>query len=334
MMRKKKEMVAGIDVGAAELVVAGLRDGARLPLAHFDNDPSGHKQLIRWLTKGGRNAQVGLEATGVYSLDLAIALHRAPRVAVMVVNPRAVHNFAKASLQRGKTDAMDATVILEFTTRMPFVAWQPPPPESLELRTMARRINALTKMLSQERNRLHAAAYSAEGSLVVRRDIEVTIRHFERRIALLSGQAEALIPQHRHLREAFEHLVSVRGIATASATQILAELGVLPSDMTVRQWVAHAGLDPRPFNSGTSVHKPARVSKAGNKYLRAALYMPALVAIQHEPNVRAFYEKLVAGSKKPMQANVAVMRKLLHSIYGMLRTHQDFDGEKFFAMAA
>ncbi len=331
---RKKGMLAGIDVSATELVVAGVRDGTPLPLAHFANDSSGHKQLIRWLTKGGRTAQVGLEATGVYSLDLALALHRAPRVAVMVINPRVIHDFAKASLQRGKTDAIDAVVILEFTTRMPFVAWQPPPPESLELRTIARRIKALTKMLSQERNRLHAATQSAEASQLVRRDIEVTIRHFERRIAQLSGQAEALIHQHHHLREAFEHLVSVRGIATASATQILAELTVLPPDMTVRQWVAHAGLDPRPFKSGTSVNKPARVSKAGNKYLRGALYMPALVAIQHEPNVRAFYEKLVAGGKKPMQANVAVMRKLLHSIYGMLRTHEDFDGEKFFAMAA
>ena len=333
-MMKKKGMLAGIDVSATELVVAGVRDGTPLPLAHFANDSSGHKQLIRWLTKGGRTAQVGLEATGVYSFDLALALHRAPRVAVMVINPRVIHDFAKASLQRGKTDAIDAVVILEFTTRMPFVPWQPPPPESLELRLIARRIKALTKMLSQERNRLHAATQSAEGSQLVCRDIEVNIRHFERRIAQLSEQAVAVIRQHHYLREAFDHLLSVRGIATASATQILAELTVLPSDMTVRQWVAHAGLDPRPFKSGTSVNKPARVSKAGNKYLRAALYMPALVAIQHEPNVRAFYEKLIAGGKKPMQANVAVMRKLLHSIYGMLHTHADFDGEKFFAMAA
>jgi transposase len=333
-MMRKKGMVVGIDVGATELVVAGVRDGTPLSLAHFANDSSGHKQLIRWLTKGGRTAQVGLEATGVYSLDLALALHRAPRVAVMVINPRVIHDFAKASLQRGKTDAIDAVVILEFISRMPFVPWQPPPPETFELRTIARRIKTLTKMLSQERNRLHAATQSAEASLVVRRDIEVDIRHLERRIAQLSAQALAVVRQHQHLEQAFEYLVSVPGIATASATQILAELAVLPPDMTVRQWVAHAGLDPRPFESGTSVHKPSRVSKAGNKYLRAALYMPALVAIQHEPNVRAFYEKLLAGGKKPMQANVAVMRKLLHSIYGMLRTHADFDGEKFFAMAA
>ena len=104
--------------------------------------------------------------------------------------------------------------------------------------------------------------------------------------------------------------------------------------MTVRQWVAHAGLDPRHAESGSSLHKPARISKAGNKYLRAALYMPALVAIQHEPNVAAFYDKLVASGKTKMQAIIAVMRKLLHAIFGMLKHGADFDGRKFYAMNA
>ena len=105
-------------------------------------------------------------------------------------------------------------------------------------------------------------------------------------------------------------------------------------DLAAAQWVAHAGLDPRPYESGTSVHRPRRISKVGNRHLRAALYMPALVAIQHEPNIKAFYDKLVAAGKKPMQAVVAVMRKLLHAIWGMLKHHQDFDGNKFFNIAA
>ena len=96
--------------------------------------------------------------------------------------------------------------------------------------------------------------------------------------------------------------------------------------------MAHAGLDPRPYESGTSVHRPRRISKVGNRHLRAALYMPALVAIQHEPNVKAFYDKLVAAGKKPMQAVVAVMRKLLHAIWGMLKHDQNFDGNKFFRL--
>jgi transposase len=128
------------------------------------------------------------------------------------------------------------------------------------------------------------------------------------------------------------HLVSAKGIGDASAMRILAELLVLPGDLSAPQWVAHAGLDPRPYESGTSVHRPRRISKVGNRHLRAALYMPALVAIQHNPNVKAFYNKLVAAGKKPMQAVVAVMRKLLHAIWGMLKHNEDFDGNKFFTL--
>ena len=93
---------------------------------------------------------------------------------------------------------------------------------------------------------------------------------------------------------------------------------MLPKDMRAREWVAHAGLDPRRQESGTSLKGQVRVSKVGNRHLRRALYMPAIVAVQHEPRIKAFYEKLLARGKKPMQANVAVMRKLLHAIYGML----------------
>lgn len=128
-------------------------------------------------------------------------------------------------------------------------------------------------------------------------------------------------------------LISTKGIGEASAMRLLAELLVLPDDLAAPQWVAHAGLDPRPYESGTSVHRPRRITKVGNRYLRAALYMPAVVAIRHEPNVKAFYNKLVAAGKKPMQAVVAVMRKLLHAIWGMLKHDQDFDGNKFFRLA-
>ena len=143
----------------------------------------------------------------------------------------------------------------------------------------------------------------------------------------------ALIASVSELEAKLQHLISAKGIAEASALRILAEVLVLPEDLGPEQWVAQSGLDPRPRESGTSVHRPRFISKAGNKYLRAALYMPALVAIQHQPNVKAFYEKLIAAGKKPMQAIVAVMRKLLRCIWAMLKYGQDFEGEKFYRFA-
>lgn len=320
----KEPIFVGIDIAARELVVA-TRRGQWV----FDNTVEGHRRLIRKLTKGGRQARVVVESTGVYHLDLAVALHEAKGTEVMVANPRAVRDFGRASFQRSKTDGADAAVLLAFAERMPFEPWHPPPPEICELRALSRRISALTRTVAQERNRLHATRHA-----LVREDIETLIDELELHVEQLSDQALEIVRQHEALARRFEHLVSVKGIGPTSALRLLAELCVLPADMTAPQWVAHAGLDPRHHQSGTSVSKPARISKVGNVHVRSALYMPALVAIQHEPNVAAFYDALIKRGKKPKQAVVAVMRKLLHSIYGMLRHDKDFDGSKFYAIRA
>jgi transposase len=330
-MRKMTE--AGIDVSKDVLDVAARRDGQQLETARFGNDAGGHQQLVRWLTKGRASARVVLESTGTYSLDVALALHRTPAIVVMVANPRAIKQFTGALMQRSKTDLTAAVALRDYAIRMPVVAWQPPAAQVLELRAIARRIAALVVERTRERNRLHALAATEAASALVCHDIEVNVRHLQRRMARLSAQAIAFIATHADLQQAFDLLVSVPGIAAHTAVQLLPELLVLPNTMTVRQWVAHAGLDPRAHQSGTSVDKPARISKVGNAHIRRALYMPALVAVQHNRHVRTFFDKLVARGKTPLQAYVAVMRKLLHAIYGMLTTQTPFLAEKFHAAA-
>ena len=323
----------GVDVDSEELVCVMQVAEERMPLATFANTAAGHQKFIRWATKGGRPARVCLEATGVYSLEFALALHHAKNVAVMVVNPRAIKDFSRACMQRAKTDAVDAGGILEYLQRMPFTAWQPPAPEILELQAINRRIVQLTTERTREKNRRHAAEFAGASADAIAHDIEVNIHHLERRIERMHNSGLQLVRGVPALATKLAHLVSTKGIGEASAMRLLAELLVLPDDLAAPQWVAHAGLDPRPYESGTSVHRPRRITKVGNRHLRAALYMPALVAIQHEPNVKAFYNKLVSRGKKPMQAVVAVMRKLLHAIWGMLKHDQDFDGNKFFKIA-
>jgi transposase len=329
-----KQTEAGIDVSKDVLDVAVRRDGAREETARFANEATGHRKLVSWLTKRGHTARVVLEATGTYSLDVALALHHGRGIEVMVANPRAIKQFAGALMQRSKTDLTAAVALREYATRMPFVAWSPPAAPVLELRAIARRIAALVVERTRERNRLHALSAMADHLAIVANDIAVNIRHLERRIDLLTAQAVTLIAAHPELQRACDRLTSVPGIAAHSAVQLLPELLVLPDDMTVRQWVAHAGLDPRACQSGTSVNKPARISKTGNAHIRRALFMPALVAVKHEPRVTAFFDQLVARGKKPLQAYVAVMRKLLHAIYGMLANDTDFVAEKFYAGAA
>ena len=323
---------AGIEVSSKELIVALRREGKLKPWKSFPNTPGGHQAIVRYLARKGHLVRVCLESTGIYGLDLALALHAAPGIEVMVANPRAVRHFAQALMQRSKNDRLDALVILEFATRMPFQAWQPPSPAARHLCALARRLEALTELCAAEKNRLHAARATETSPSIIRRDLESSLRFHERAMQRLEEEALKVIAQEPELQHKFDLLLSIRGIKETSALQILAGLAVLSPDLDVRQWVAYSGLDPREYSSGSSVHKKTRISKAGNRHLRRALYMPALVAACREPHFRAYYEHLLARGKTKMQALVAVMRKLLHAIYGMFRHQMPFDGGKVYQL--
>jgi len=249
-----------------------------------------------------------------------------------VANPRAVRPFAIALMKRSKNDPIDTDVLVEFAQRMPFQRWVRPAPPALALHALARRLESLTEIHAAEKNRLHAAQLSPALPAAVVRDLERSLRGLERALARLTRQAVEVIGQDPDLNLRYPLLLSACGIGPTSAVQILAQLAVLAADLDVRQWVAQAGLDPRQYASGSSVHKKTRISKTGNRHLRRALYMPALVAIRHEPYLRAFYQHLLERGKAKMQALVAVMRKLLHAIFGMFKQDQTFDGSRLFSL--
>jgi transposase len=323
----------GIEVSAQTLLVAlGSEECSACP-REFPNTPEGHQAVLRWLDRSGRRVRVCMESTGLYGLDLALCLRQAG-VALMVANPRAARHFAQAMMQRSKTDRLDAEVLRQFAARMPFVAWRPPSSAALQLVAVARRLEALTEMLAAEKNRLHAASLSEALPAIIRRDVLRSIQTQQRAIERLTRAAQEFVLSDPELARRYGLLLSVPGIGATSALHILAELALLPADTDVRQWVAYAGLDPRQHASGSSVEKKPRISKAGNRHLRRALYMPALVAIVHEPHLRGFYEHLLARGKTKMQALVAVMRKLLHAIFGMFKHDQTFDGAKVYALVS
>jgi transposase len=317
----------GIEVSASTLLVAR---GAHA-LRPFPNTAAGHQGVLHFLEAAGGRVRVCLEATGRYGLDLALTLHGA-RLAVMVANPRAVRHFALAEMRRSKTDRVDAAVLREFAARMRFRPWQPPSPSALKLLAVARRLQALTEMITAEKNRLHAASLSEALPRYVRLEIARHLQILARHVARLRQAAEAFIADDLELSKRYQLLQSIPGFGATSALQVLAELALLSPDLNVRQWVAAAGLDPRQHSSGSSVHQKTRISKLGNARLRQGLYMPALVALQHQPHLAAFYQKLLARGKAKMQAVVALMRKLLHAIYGMFKHHQPFDGAKVHAL--
>jgi transposase len=319
----------GIDVSAKTLHTA-LQCGPRLFEGTFDNTPAGHHQLLARLHQhnSATETRIVLESTGIYGLDVALRLAEQPTLAVMVANPRAVKAFAKASMQRGKTDPRDARLLLQFAQRMHFRPWQPPATALLQLRQLVRRIAELTGQKAAQKNRRHALQQTQTALPVLLEDIDELTVALEQRIDKLEEAALSLIEASAELKERYELLLTVPGVGRKSALRLLGELAVLPPDMDVRQWVAHCGLDPQPVQSGTSVHRGAKISKAGNKHLRHALFLPAMTAARCNPQLQAFRDKLVARGRKRIQALVALMRKLLHAIYGMFRTRTPFDVTK------
>lgn len=315
----------GIDVSAKKLSACRWRDG-RQDAREFANNAEGHAALVKWL---GRRARVCVEATGVYHLQLALALRRAG-VELMVVNPRAAKDFGKALSNRSKTDKVDAAVLLEYVQRMKFTPWEAPSAAVQEMRELGRRLTELVHVSVEEKNRLHAKKASALSRVVVN-DIEQHVLQINKRVKAIEAAAIKVIRADDDLRVQYESLLAATGIGARAAVLLLTELAVLDPTMTVRELVAYAGLDPRVYESGTSVHQPARISKVGNARLRATLYMTALSAIRHDRGARLFCARLVARGKKKMQAIVAVMRKMLHGIWTAMQRRVPFDNSVLFA---
>jgi transposase len=201
------------------------------------------------------------------------------------------------------------------------------------LQLITRRIRQLDTERTRKRNRQKAALRLGTVGQIIANDTQVNINHIERRISRLEDAALKLVNDTPEHEVRLDLLKSVTGIADKSGMRLLAVLASLPGDMSSAQWVTHAGLDPHPYESGTSTNKPRRITKAGNRYLRDALYMPALVASQKDPHVSAYYNALLNRGKKPMQAIVAVMRKLLICIWGMFKHDQYWVGEKLYKIA-
>jgi transposase len=308
------------------MLEARRRRGDELSTQTFENNAAGHRALLKWVGKGG---QVCLEATGVYHLQLALTL-RAGGVQVMVINPRVAKDFGRALGNRSKTDKVDADTLLEYVERMRFVEWQPPREAVFELREHGRRITELVQACVDEKNRAHAKRSSRLSGTILH-DVKAHIAQLDKRIADIEASAMNVIRSDQELLEQYKILSEIRGVGRRSAILLLTELAVLDATMTVKQLVAYAGLDPRRYESGTSVEKPARISKTGNARLRAILYMNALSAIRHERGAGLFFARLVARGKKRKQALVAVMRKLLHGIWIVLQRRIRFDAAVLFA---
>lgn len=237
-------------------------------------------------------------------------------------------------MQRSKTDKIDSKIILEYLLRMNFKKWILPDSKILQIQAIARRLYQLKKQLVTERNRHAANNYKVNSACkVVNDSLKGTIKYLQKNIDKLQENLLQMIKSIPELAEKYKILTSVKGIGDISACQMLSEIILMPDDLEPKQLVAFAGLDPKVVESGSSVNKKRKISKKGNKFLRASLHMPILTAIQHNKHIKAYYEKLVSAGKEKMCAVIAATRKLLLAIWGMLKSGKIWDGEKFYKLS-
>jgi transposase len=223
--------------------------------------------------------------------------------------------------QGNKTDQADARLIAEYAQRERPPAWRPAPAETQELQALVRRRDDLRALAAREKGRLAAPGLTR----AARQSITRTTRFLEKEADRLQRQADDLIAASARLRADRALLESIPGVGATTAQAILAELPSPSQIPSAEQAAAYAGLAPRQYQSGTTVRKRTRLSKAGNARLRKALYLPALTAIRFNPLLKALYERLVAAGKAKMAAVGVCMRKLLMIAYGVLKNRTPFD---------
>lgn len=311
----------GIDISKSKFDVSLLLPDGRLHHRVFLNSPAGFKQLSAWLTKRHvSRLHACMEATGTYSDALATYLHQAGH-RVSVVNPAIIKAFAMTELSRTKTDKSDSSLIARYCHLHQPPQWQPPPPEISELQALVRRLDALIEMRQQEVNRL-AAGIPAES---VKASVAGHIQYLDEQITHTQSLIKDHIDRHPGLKQQRDLLSSIPGIGELTAAKLLSEIVEINNYQSARQVAAFAGLVPRHNQSGSSVRGKPRLCKVGTARLRKALYFPAIVAVQHNPVIKAFSERLRERGKCPMQIIGAAMRKLIHIAYGVLKSGKPFD---------
>lgn len=320
---------AGIDIAAKSFDLVIRCDGRDAKAEQFEQSAQGHGSVVKKLKKL-KPSLIVVEATGIYYLDLAVALAEAG-LPVAVINPKSFKHFVALKLKGCKTDPVDAALLAEYGERMQPRPWSPPDATRLGLRDIGRQINRLTATRTQAKNRLHALQSKKDTLPMLIEDEAEAIKVLDRRLARLTQAALELIGRDPALNQHLEHLVAAKGIAESTSIALLGELCVLPNTLKASQVSRHAGLDVQIVQSGTSVKSPGRLSKAGNAYLRAALYMPVMSAINHDPRAKAFCETLTGRGKKKIQAQCAVMRKYLTGIWACIQTNTPFDSAKLFS---
>ena len=287
----------GIDISKDHLDVHRLPGDER---RRFDNSKAGHKALIRWI--GDTPARVVYEPTGYYHRALERAL-AAAGMPIAKVNPRQARRFAEATGNLAKTDALDAAMLTRMGAVLSLEARPVPSAIINDLRDLRTARNALIKDQVAAQTRAKAITLP-----LLKRQNAARLKQIEAQRKAIDAEINTLIQGDPDLAQRFAILCSIPGIAEVSAAMLLIEMPELGS-LDEKQVAALAGLAPIARQSGN--WKGKSFIRGGRQQVRQGLYMPALVAIRFNADLKTKYEQLIKAGKAPKQAITAVMRKLI-----------------------
>jgi len=308
-MREAERRWVGIDVAKATLDVQVRPSDERWTVA---NDEAGIRTLVEQL-RAVAPQQVVLEATGGYELAVVSAL-AAAALPVVVVNPRQVRDFAKATGRLAKTDRLDAAVLARFAEQVRPEARPLATAEQQELDALLTRRRQLIEMLTAEKNRL--GHVFVRGGKQVRKSLKTHIAYLERELRMTDTDLGELVRRSPVWRERDDLLQSAPGVGPVLSRTILAALPEL-GQLDRKAIAALVGVAP--LNRDSGLMRGKRMIFGGRAPVRAALYMGTLTATRCNPVIKAFYQRLVAAGKPKKVALTACMRKLLIILNAMVR---------------
>ena len=312
--------ILGIDISKATFDCVLLVD-EQSAYQEFENNSTGFEQLRLWLLEQGiTTARAAIEATGRYGDALALDLHCAG-FTVSLINPRYIKAFGQSLGKYHKTDKQDAQLIALYCQMHRPEPWTPNSPLLEQLKQETRHLQNLKTSRQQAANRLG----SGLSDPFVKQQLVAQIAFLDEQIAALQKQIKQTLLADETLQHDYKLLLSIPAIGENTAPIILAEIGNLGDFETANALAAYAGLTPRLFQSGSSVHRPSHISKQGNSHLRTALYMPALGAPRWNLRCRHLEQRLQERGKSGKLIVVANMHLLLRIAYGVLKHQQPYD---------
>ena len=290
------------------------------------NHSSGWQDLMQWAEQCCRLERgeicVVMEATGVYHLPVAGDLSTMG-FKVLVCNPGRSADYARSQNQLNKSDQLDARALQRYGSRLEKVHWfQPNTPQINQLKSLLGLLDQLDKDVIRWQNRGEKITYQYPGSMACQ-GIKRQLKNLCREQVRTQTAIDHLIQGDDELRRNHQLMCSINGVG-AKTSQRLLPLVQGGRFKSARQLAAFLGLTPCHKTSGTSLRSPGQLSGRGDANLRSKLYMPALSACSKNPELSVFYNKLLARGKTKKQAIPAVMRKLVHLCYGVVKNQTPY----------